>query len=71
MDKLELQHQLLLTPNSPEADIDRCRPRAVPVLAVEVFAEKVAGARMESAYGQALRPDAEALDDLRPNEVYT
>jgi regulator of RNase E activity RraA len=43
--------------------------RAMPVLAIDVFAERVTGTAnklMEKPFGLML----EALDDLRPNEVY-
>ncbi len=69
MDKLELQHQFL------PAQIRRLRAdmivagRAMPVLAVDVFTEKVTGSAnplMAKPFGLML----EALDDLRPNEIY-
>src|SRR5580658_8976592 len=69
MDKLELQHQFL----SPQ--IQPLRPdmvvigRAMPVLAVDVFAEKIEGSAnplMNKSFGLML----EALDDLRTNEIY-
>ena len=69
MDKLGLQHQFL------PPQIHALRPdmvligRAMPVLAVDVFEEKIAGAHnrlMEKPFGLML----EALDDLKANEVY-
>ena len=69
MDKIGLQHQFLLP------QIRALRPdmvligRAMPVLAVDVFEEKVAGTKnrlMEKPFGLML----EALDDLQKNEVY-
>lgn len=69
MDKLDLQHQFLppqIRPLRPDMVIVG---RALPVLAVDVFAERVAGTTnplMAKPFGLML----EALDDLRPNEVY-
>jgi regulator of RNase E activity RraA len=69
MDKLGLQHQFL------PPQIQPLRPgmivigRAMPVLAVDVFAERVAGSAnklMDKPFGLML----EALDDVRKNEVY-
>lgn len=69
MDKLGLRHQFL------PPQIRALRPdmvvigRAMPVLAVDVFEEKVAGAHnklMEKPFGLML----EALDDLKANEIY-
>src|SRR6202795_4071063 len=69
MDKMGLQHQFL------PPQIHALRPdmvligRAMPVLAVDVFEEKIAGAHnrlMEKPFGLML----EALDDLKANEVY-
>jgi regulator of RNase E activity RraA len=69
MDKLDLQHQFL----PPQIQALRqdmvVIGRAMPVLAVDVFAEKIAGsanALMNKSFGLML----EALDDLRQNEVY-
>src|ERR1700731_3086306 len=69
MDKLGLQHQFL----PPQIHALRqgmvLIGRAMPVLAVDVFEEKIAGAHnrlMEKPFGLML----EALDDLRANEVY-
>jgi regulator of RNase E activity RraA len=69
MDKMGLQHQCL------PPQIRALRPdmvvigRAMPVLAVDVFEEKVSGTNnklMEKPFGLML----EALDDLKTNEVY-
>jgi regulator of RNase E activity RraA len=69
MDKMGLQHQFL------PPQIHALRPdmvlvgRAMPVLAVDVFEEKVAGTNnklMAKPFGLML----EALDDLKKNEVY-
>jgi regulator of RNase E activity RraA len=69
MDKLGLQHQFL----PPQIQALRrdmiVAGRAMPVLAVDVFEEKVSGTKnklMEKPFGLML----EALDDLRTNEVY-
>lgn len=69
MDKIGLQHQFLppqIRPVHPDMIVIG---RAMPVLAVDVFEEKVAGAKnklMEKPFGLML----EALDDLKKNEVY-
>jgi regulator of RNase E activity RraA len=69
MDKIGLQHQFLppqIHPLHPDMIVIG---RAMPVLAVDVFEEKVAGAKnklMEKPFGLML----EALDDLKKNEVY-
>src|SRR4029077_6750687 len=69
MDKLELQHQFLppqIRPLRPDMVVVG---RAMPVLAVDVFTEKVVGPAnqlMAKPFGLML----EALDDLRPNEIY-
>ena len=69
MDKIGLQHQFLppqIRPLHPDMIVIG---RAMPVLAVDVFEEKVAGAKnklMEKPFGLML----EALDDLKTNEVY-
>lgn len=69
MDKMGLQHQFL------PPQIHALRPdmvlvgRAMPVLAVDVFEEKVTGSNnklMGKPFGLML----EALDDLKTNEVY-
>lgn len=69
MDRIGLQHQFLppqIRPLHPDMIVIG---RAMPVLAVDVFEEKVAGATnklMGKPFGLML----EALDDLRKNEVY-
>lgn len=69
MDKIGLQHQFLppqIRPLSPEMIVIG---RAMPVLAVDVFEEKVEGTKnklMGKPFGLML----EALDDLRQSEVY-
>ena len=69
MDKMELQHQFLppqIQPLSPNMIVVG---RAMPVLSVDVFTEKIAGTAnklMDKPFGLML----EALDDLRKNEVY-
>ena len=69
MDKMGLQHQFL----PPQIRALRSDMvvigRAMPVLAVDVFEEQVAGSRnplMTKPFGLML----EALDDLKANEVY-
>ena len=69
MDKLELQHQFLPPQIRPLRADMVVVGRAMPVLAVDVFAEKATGTAnqlMAKPFGLML----EALDDLRPNEVY-
>src|ERR1700722_620274 len=69
MDKLDLQHQFLPPQIQPLRHDRAVIGRAMPVLSVDVFAEKIAGSSnmlMEKSFGLML----EALDDLRPNEVY-
>jgi regulator of RNase E activity RraA len=69
MDKMRLQHQFLppqLRPLHPEMVLIG---RAMPVLSVDVFEEKMTGTAnklMATPFGLML----EALDNLRPNEVY-
>src|SRR5271163_2103876 len=69
MDKLDLQHQFLppqIQPLRPDMVVIG---RAMPVLAVDVFAEKIEGSAnslMNKSFGLML----EALDDLHINEVY-
>jgi regulator of RNase E activity RraA len=69
MDKMSLQHQFLppqLRPLHPDMVL---MGRAMPVLSVDVFEEKITGSAnmlMEKPFGLML----EALDALRPNEVY-
>src|SRR5215468_10584494 len=69
MDKLGLQHQFLPPQIRPLRQGMIVIGRAMPVLAVDVFEDKVAGAKnklMEKPFGLML----EALDDLKLNEVY-
>ena len=69
MDKLHLQHQFLPPQIRPLRSDMVVIGRAMPVLAADVFEEKVSGTRnklMEKPFGLML----EALDDLRHNEVY-
>jgi regulator of RNase E activity RraA len=69
MDKMGLQHQFLppqIRPLRPDMVVIG---RAMPVLAVDVFEEKVSGTNnklMEKPFGLML----EALDDLKTNEIY-
>jgi regulator of RNase E activity RraA len=69
MDKLGLQHQFL----PPQIQALRqdmiVIGRAMPVLSVDVFSERIAGSAnklMDKSFGLML----EALDDLKRNEVY-
>jgi regulator of RNase E activity RraA len=69
MDKLDLLHQFLPPRIQPLQQEMVVIGRAMPVLSVDVGAERLAGAAnqlMEKPFGLML----EALDDLRPNEVY-
>lgn len=69
MDKLNLQHQFLPQAIQPLRLDMVVIGRAMPVLSVDVFAEKVAGSAnklMEKPFGLML----EALDDLKPGEIY-
>ena len=69
MDKFELQHQFLPPQIRALREDMIVVGRAMPVLAVDVFAERVTGTAnklMEKPFGLML----EALDDLHPNEVY-
>jgi regulator of RNase E activity RraA len=69
MDQLTLQHQFLPPQIQPLARDMVVIGRAVPTLAVDVFAEKIEGSAnklMNKPFGLML----EALDDLRANEVY-
>jgi regulator of RNase E activity RraA len=69
MDKLELQHQFLPPQIQPLHRDMVVLGRAMPVLAVDVFTEKIAGTAnklMDKPFGLML----EALDDLKANEVY-
>jgi regulator of RNase E activity RraA len=69
MDKLQLLHQFLPPQIHPLHGEMVTIGRAMPVLATDVFAEKVSGsanALMEKPFGLML----EALDDLRRHEIY-
>jgi regulator of RNase E activity RraA len=69
MDKLDLQHQFLPPQIQPLRQDMVVLGRAMPVLTVDVFAERIAGSAnrlMDKSFGLML----EALDDLRKNEVY-
>ncbi len=69
MDKLDLLHQFLPPRIQPLRQDMVVIGRAMPVLAVDVFADKVTGSSnklMEKPFGLML----EALDDLHPNEIY-
>lgn len=69
MDRLGLMHQFLPPQIQPLRQDMIVAGRAMPVLSMDVFAEKVAGTAnplMAKPFGLML----EALDDLRPNEVY-
>src|SRR5580704_14621898 len=69
MDKMDLQHQFLPPQIQPLRQDMVVLGRAMPVLAVDVFSEKIAGSAnklMDKPFGLML----EALDDLRRNEVY-
>jgi regulator of RNase E activity RraA len=69
MDRMGLFHQFLPPAIKPLRDDMVVIGRAMPVLAVDVFEERVTGTAnklMEKPFGLML----EALDDLRPNEVY-
>src|ERR1700691_3186638 len=69
MDKLDLQHQFLPPQIQPLRRDMVVIGRAMPVLAVDVFAEKIvdsANTLLNNSFGLML----EALDDLHANEVY-
>ncbi|MBV8705556.1 MAG: hypothetical protein JO028_00085, partial [Acidobacteriaceae bacterium] len=69
MDKLHLYHQYLPPAIQPLRQDMVVIGRAMPVLSVDVFAERVMGSAnklMEKPFGLML----EALDDLRAHEVY-
>lgn len=69
MDKLQLLHQFLPPQIRPLRQDMVVIGRAMPVLSGDVFEERVMGSAnklMEKPFGLML----EALDDLRPNEVY-
>jgi regulator of RNase E activity RraA len=69
MDRVDLQHQFLPPQIQPIRQDMVVIGRAMPVLSVDVFAERIAGSAntlMNKSFGLML----EALDDLRRNEVY-
>jgi regulator of RNase E activity RraA len=69
MDKIGLQHQFLPPEIQPLRENMVVIGRAMPVLSVDVFVEKVEGSAnplMARPFGLML----EALDDLKPNEIY-
>jgi len=69
MDTLNLQHQFLPPRIRPLQQGMVVIGRAMPVLSMDVFAEKIPGSAnqlMNKSFGLML----EALDDLRSNEVY-
>jgi len=69
MDKMDLQHQFLPPQIQPLAQEMVVVGRAMPVLSVDVFTERIAGTAnklMDKPFGLML----EALDNLRRNEVY-
>ena len=69
MDKLQLQYQFLPPQIQPLSRDMIVIGRAMPTLAVDVFAEKIVGSAntlMNKSFGLML----EALDDLRTNEIY-
>ena len=69
MDKLQLLHQFLPPAIRPLRQDMVVIGRAMPVLSVDVFQERMAGSAnklMEKPFGLML----EALDDLRANEIY-
>jgi len=69
MDKMELYHQFLPPEIHPLQENMIVIGRAMTVLSVDVFAEKICGSAnklMEKPFGLML----EALDDLKPNEIF-
>jgi len=69
MDKLGLLHQFLPPAIKPLRQDMLVIGRSMPVFSVDVFRERIAGSAnklMEKPFGLML----EALDDLKPNEVY-
>lgn len=69
MDKMGLQHQFLPPQIQPLRQDMVVIGRAMPVLSLDVFTERIAGTAnrlMDKPFGLML----EALDDLRKNEVY-
>jgi regulator of RNase E activity RraA len=69
MDKMGLQHQFLPPQIQPVRQDMVVIGRAMPVLSVDVFTERITGTAnklMDKPFGLML----EALDDLRKNEIY-
>lgn len=69
MDKLRMFHQFLPPAIKPLRNDMILIGRAMPVLSVDVFEEKITGSAnklMEKPFGLML----DALDNLRPNEIY-
>jgi regulator of RNase E activity RraA len=69
MDKLKLFHQFLPPQIRSQHDDYILIGRAMPVLSGDVFEERILGSAnkmMEKSFGLML----EALDDLKPNEIY-
>lgn len=69
MDKLQLLHQFLPPQIQPLREDMVVIGRVMPVLSMDVFFERIAGTAnklMDKSFGLML----EALDDLKPNEVY-
>lgn len=69
MDQMQLQHQFLPPEIRPLRDDMVVIGRAMPVLSVDVFVEKLVGSAnplMAKPFGLML----EALDALQPNEIY-
>ena len=69
MDRIDLQHQFLPPQIQPLRQDMVVIGRAMPVLSVDVFVERIAGSAnklMDKSFGLML----EALDDLQKNEVY-
>lgn len=69
MDKLRMFHQFLPPAIKPLRNDMTLIGRAMPVLSVDVFEEKITGSAnklMEKPFGLML----DALDNLQPNEIY-
>lgn len=68
MDKLGLLHQFLPPAIKPLREDMVIIGRSMPVLSVDVFSERTTGTsnKLEKPFGLML----EALDDLKPNEIY-
>src|SRR6201988_1798226 len=69
MDKLDLQHQFLPPQIRPLRHDMVVIGRAMPVLSVDVFAERVAG-RANKLIDKSCGLLLDGLDDLRTNEIY-